>query len=180
MNASSFDLEFELNIGEIRKLNKMYFKNLYKDRVIIFSGIALLFAVFFDFFDLNDDIDYIIWLVRNLVLIILFFSFQYSLVNAISRGIFQFTKRILKHDRFCKKYKFSFTNSNICVHSPMGEIVHQWNQIEKAILTKDFFFLYIKDRNRYIISISNKDNNDRKMDELIAFVESNVTPVTKV
>ena len=61
-----------------------------------------------------------------------------------------------------------------------GEIVHKWSQIEKAILTKDFFFLYIKDRNRYIISISNKDNNDRKMDELIAFVESNVTPVTKV
>lgn len=67
------------------------------------------------------------------------------------------------------------------MNTPMqGEIVHKWSQIEKAILTKDFFFLYIKDRNRYIISISNKDNNDRKMDELIAFVESNVTRVTKV
>lgn len=62
----------------------------------------------------------------------------------------------------------------------LGEIIHKWSQIEKAILTKDFFFLYIKDRNRYIISISNKDNNGRKMDELIAFVETNVTPITKV
>lgn len=180
MNASSFYLEFELNIGEIRKLNKMYFKSLYKERVIVFSGIVLLFAIFFDFFDLNDDIDYIIWLLRNLVLIILFFSFQYSFVNTISKVVFQFTKKMLKHNRFNKKYKFNFTNSSISVRSPMGEIVHKWTQIEKAILTKDFFFLYIKDRNRYIISISNKDNNGRKMDELIAFVETNVTPITKV
>jgi len=180
MNASGFYMEFELNIGEIRKLNKMYFKNLYKDRVIVFSGLVLLFAVFFDFFDLNDDVDYIKWLVRNLVLIILFFLFQYSFVNTISKVVFQFTKKLLKHNSFSKKYKFNFTNSSICVHSPMGEIVHKWSQIEKAILTKDFFFLYIKDRNGYIISISNKENNGRKMNELIAFVESNVTTVTKV
>lgn len=62
----------------------------------------------------------------------------------------------------------------------MGEIAHRWDQIEKAILTKDFLFLYIKDRNGYIITISNKDENGRNMDQLIAFVESNVTSIKKV
>jgi len=62
----------------------------------------------------------------------------------------------------------------------LGEFAHKWTQIEKAILTKDFFFLYIKERNGYIISISNKDTETRNMKELIAFVENNVTQITKV
>lgn len=79
MSNSGFFLEFELNIGEIRKLNKMYFKSLYRERVVVFSGILLISAVFFDFFDLNDEIDYIQWLVRNLILIVLFFYFSIRL-----------------------------------------------------------------------------------------------------
>jgi len=180
MSNSGFFLEFELNIGEIRKLNKMYFKSLYRERVVVFSGILLISAVFFDFFDLNDEIDYIQWLVRNLILIVLFFLFQYSFVNTISKVVFQFIKKLLKYNRFSKKYKFNFTNSRIYVHSPMGEVVHKWSQIEKAILTKDFFFLYVRGRNNYIISISSKYNNGRKIDELISFVEHNVTHINKI
>lgn len=180
MNTSNFCLEFDLNTSEIRKLNKMYFKNLYKEKVIIFSGIILLLAVFFDFFDLNDEVDYMQWFVRNLVVIILFFSFRYSLVNTISKVFFQFTKKLLRYNRFSKKYKFNFTSFGIYVHSPLGEFVHKWSQIEKAILTKDFFLLYVRDRNGYIISISNKYKNHNKINELIAFVESNVTHITKI
>jgi len=62
----------------------------------------------------------------------------------------------------------------------MGEVVHKWSQIEKAILTKDFFFLYVRGRNNYIISISSKYNNGRKIDELISFVEHNVTHINKI
>jgi hypothetical protein len=180
MNTSGFFLEFELNTGEIRKLNKMYFKNLCKEKVTVFLAIVLFFAISFDFLNLNNDTDLINWLVRNLILIILFFLFQYSFVNAVSKTIFQFTKRLLKYKRFCKKYKFNFTNSKICLHSPLGEFVYKWSQIENAILTKDFFFLYVRDQNGYIISISNKENNGRNIHELIDFVENNVTPVTKI
>ncbi|MCC9065608.1 YcxB family protein [Flavobacterium piscisymbiosum] len=180
MNTTNFCLEFDLNTSEIRKLNKMYFKDLYKEKVIIFSGIVLLMVIFFDFFDLNNEVDYLQWLLRNLVIIILFFSFQYSLVNTISKVFFQFTKKLLKYNRFSKKYKFNFSNSGICVHSPLGEFAHKWSQIEKAILTKDFFFLYVKDTNGYIISISNKCKNHHKIDQLIAFVEVNVTPIIKI
>lgn len=180
MKTSNFFLEFDLNTSEIRKLNKMYFNNLYKERVIIFSAVMLLLVVFFDFFDLNDDVDYIQWLVRNLILIILFFLFQYSFVSTMSKVVLQFTKKLLKYHKFTDKYKFNFTNSSIYVHSPMGEFVHKWSQIEKAILTKDFFFLYVRGRNGYIISISNKYKSDRKIDELIAFVETNVTHITKI
>ncbi|WP_428232283.1 YcxB family protein [Flavobacterium sp.] len=178
MNHTTFSLEFDLNLSEIRKLNKMYFKCIYKERVTIFCGIVLFLALFFDFF--NDDIDFIKWIVRNLILIILFLTFQYSFVNIIIKVIFQFAKKLEKYNRFSSRYKFNFNNSGICVHSPLGEFVHDWAQIEKAILTKDFFFLYVKDRNGYIISISNKGNKERKMDELIAFVESNVTQISKV
>lgn len=180
MNTSSFYMQFELNIGEIRKLNKMYFKSLYSEWIIVFLVTILLLAVFCDFFYLNNDIDYIKWLVRNLILIILFFSFQYSFVSIINKVVFQLTKKLVESSRFSKKYKFNFTNSSICVYSPMGEIAHRWDQIEKAILTKDFLFLYIKERNGYIITISNKDENGRNMEQLIAFVESNVTSIKKV
>ncbi|OMQ10469.1 hypothetical protein BXU01_14430 [[Flexibacter] sp. ATCC 35103] len=180
MNTSGFFLEFELNIGEIHKLNKMYFKSLYKEKVTVFLGIVLFFAIFFDFLNLDNDTDVINWLVRNLILIILFFLFQYSFVKPISKTIFQFSKKLLKYNRFSKKYKFNFTNSNIFVHSPLGEFVYKWSQIENAILTKDFFFLYVRDRNGYIISISNKTNDGRNIHELVDFVENNVTHVTKI
>jgi len=179
MNTSNFSLEFELNNSEIRKLNKMYFKDLYKERVVIASFLILLFLMFFDSFSFNDDNEFFQWIIKNVVLILLFFMFQYSIVNSICKIIFQLAKKLLKFDAFFSKYKFNFTNSFISVHSPLGEFVHNWSKIEKAILTKDFFFLYVKDRNGYIISISNKCN-DRNMSELIDFVEKNVTQVTKV
>ncbi len=61
-----------------------------------------------------------------------------------------------------------------------GAFAHKWSQIEKAILTKDFFFLYVKDADQHIISISNKNTNGRNMGELLTFVESNVTEITKI
>lgn len=180
MNTSGFFLEFELNIAEIQKLNKMYFKSLYRQRVSVITGIFLLYAMFFDFFDLNDDIDFMKWVLRNLIFVILFLAFQYSFIETLSAVIFRFTKRFAAYNRYNKKYKFNFSPSGIYVRSPLGEIVHKWGQIEKAILTKDFFFLYVKDRNGYIISISNKYSNRRKINELIAFVERNVTQIAKV
>lgn len=180
MNTTSFFLEFDLNIGEIHKLNKMYFEKLYKQKVTIFSGIFLVYMIFFDFFDLRDDIDCIKWVVRNLFFVIFYITFQYSIVKTITAIIFQFTKKLAKYGRFSKKYKFNFSPSGICVHSPLGEVIHKWGKIEKAILTRDFFFLYIKDTNGYIISISNKYNERKKINELIAFVERNVTRITKV
>ncbi|TPG38517.1 YcxB family protein [Flavobacterium pectinovorum] len=179
MNTSNLSLIFELNLSEIRKLNKMYFKNFYKERIAILSFMMLLFMMFFDSFSLTDDNEFIKWAIKNVLLVLVFFLFQYSIVNTICKIIFQLTKKLLKFDRFVNKYKFNFTDSSIYVHSPLGEVAHKWSKIEKAILTKDFFFLYVKDRNGYIISISNKCN-DRNMNELITFVEKNVTPVTKV
>lgn len=180
MNTSNFSLVFELNASEIRKLNKMYFKNLYKERVTIISCIVLLYLMFFDSFNLGGDNDFIQWVIKNLVLVVLFFMFQYSFVNTICKIIFQLAKKLLRFDKFVSRYKFDFTNSFIRVHSPLGEFAHKWNKIEKAILTKDFFFLYVKDRNGYIISISNKCNDGRNMEKLISFVENNVVRITKV
>lgn len=179
MNASNFSLEFRLSKDEVQKLNKMYFKNLYKGRVRILFGFVLLFYIFYSFFDLNNDGDLITWIIQNLTFVIIFFMFQYSFVNTICKLTFELIKKLLKFDRFIIKYKFNFTNSFIHVHSPLGEFVHKWTQIEKAILTKDFFFLYVKEKNGYIISISNKNQN-RNIKELIAFVERNVIQVTKV
>ncbi|MNE61063.1 hypothetical protein D3C80_1562470 [compost metagenome] len=73
-----------------------------------------------------------------------------------------------------------FTNSKVCIRFPLGRLTHKWNTIEKAILTKNFLFLYIKEENNYIISISRKDYDCRKMEELLAFVEQNVTHIIKV
>jgi hypothetical protein len=180
MNASNFSLEFELNISEIRKLNKMYFKHLYKERVTIVSSLILFLLILFDFFRVDDSTDMIQWIIRSLILIIFFLLIQYSFVNTICKLIFRLAKKLLKFDSFVSKYKFNFTNSFIHVHSPLGEFAHKWSEIEKAILTKDFFFLYVKKRNGYIITISNKGNDQRNIDELIAFIESHVTHVTKV
>ncbi|WP_426484751.1 YcxB family protein [Flavobacterium sp. 2] len=180
MSDSHFSLEFELNATEIRKLNKMYFKNLWEGRIRILSGMILIGAIFFNFFYLDRNSDYIIWIIRNLIFIILFLLFQYSFVNTICSLIFQLIKKLLKFDKFISKYKLNFNSSIIHIHSPLGEISHKWSQIEKAILTKDFFLLYVKERNGYIISISNKCAKNRNMKELIAFVEDKVTPITKI
>lgn len=177
MSTSTFSLEFDLNTAEIRNLNKMYFKDLYKKRVMFFLALILLGIVFLD---LGHDNDFFQWTIRNLVLVILFLLFHYVIVNAICKVTFRLIKRLLKFDSFVRRYKFSFNNSFICVHSPLGEFTHQWSQIEKAILTKDFFLLYIRDRNGYIISISNKDNSSQKIAELIEFIDCNVTQVERV
>ncbi|MDR7370091.1 hypothetical protein [Flavobacterium aquidurense] len=179
MNTTNFSMEFELNTIEVRKLNKMYFKNLYKERVRIFSGVLLLFSLLYDIFNLDSNEDFIIWIIRNLILIILFLMFQYSFVNTVYKLIFKVVKKLLKSNTFIGRYKLNFTNSVIYVHSPLGGFAHKWTKIEKAILTKDFFFLYVKEKNGYIISISNK-KEDRNMEKLLAFVESNVTPITKI
>lgn len=177
MNSANFSLEFELNVSEIRKLNKMYFKHLYKERGMIFSCFAMFCIIFFDFI---YEEDFTTWIVKDLVIIVLFFSFQYPIINTICKLIFQLTGKLSKFERFVRKYKLNFTNSSIYVHSPLGEFAHKWSKIEKAILTKDFFFLYVKDKNGYIISISNKGDTDRNMNKLLSFIESNVTPITKV
>lgn len=180
MNTSNFSLEFDLNTSEIRKLNKMYFKGIYKKRVLFFLGAFLLVGICFDFFNLNGNNDLIEWSIRNLFIVTLFLLFQYLFVNAICKVIFQFINKLLKFDKFVSKYKFNFTNSFMYVHSPLGEFTHKWCYIEKAILTKDFFFLYFKEKNGSIISISNKCNGSRKMEELLAFIEKNVTHIIKI
>ncbi|KFF03395.1 YcxB family protein [Flavobacterium reichenbachii] len=180
MNTAAFSLEFKLNISEIRKLNKMYFKHLYKEKVTIFSSLLLFGLILFDYFRVDHKTDLIQWMIRSLILIIVFLFIQYSIVDAICKLIFKLAKKLLRFDSFISKYKFNFTNSSIYVHSPLGEFAHQWTEIEKAILTKDFFFLYVKKRNGYIITISNKCSDKRNIEQLITFVESNVTHVTKV
>lgn len=179
MDTINFSLEFRLNVDEVQKLNKMYFENLYMDRVQVLFGFILLFAAFYDFFDLKDANDLLLLLIRNLAIVVIFFMFQYSFVNTTCKLIFQLIKKLSRFERFIVRYKFNFTDSLIYVHSPLGEFVHQWTHIEKAILTKDFFFLYVKEKNGYIISISNKKKNGNLM-ELLAFVERNVIPITKV
>jgi len=180
MNTSKFSLEIELNVIEIQKLNKMYFKHLYKERVTYATVLVLLILIFFDFFSLHTDTDLLQWILRNFVLILLFLMFHYSLVNTICKIIFKLTKKFLAYTNCMGKYKLNFTNSCIYVNSPLGAFAHKWSQIEKAILTKDFFFLYVKDAEQHIISISNKHTDGRNMNKLLTFVESNVTEITKI
>ncbi|SHM84264.1 YcxB family protein [Flavobacterium chilense] len=177
MNSSDFSLQFGLNVSEIQKLNKMYFENIYKDRILLASCAVLFFVIFFD---LRSEYDLIEWIIRSLALIIFFLMVQYSFVNSVCKIIFRLAKRFLKSERFVNKYRFHFTGSFICIHSPLGDFTHKWSKIEKAILTKDFLFLYFKERNGYIVSISNKGSNKRNMDELISFVENNVIHIIKV
>ena len=40
MNTSKFSLEFELNVAEIQKLNKMYYKDLYKESCLLYTSDA--------------------------------------------------------------------------------------------------------------------------------------------
>lgn len=180
MNAANFFLEFKLDINEIQKLNKMYFRDLYKKKVMLFLVVLLFVTVLFDFFNLRSDTDFIKWIVGSLVLVILFLLFYYSIVDVTCKMTFRLVKRLLRFEGFIEKYKFSFTNTFICIRSPMGVFTHDWSCIEKAIMTKDFLFLYIKDKNGYIISISNNYNDTRRMNELISFVNKNVTQIVKI
>lgn len=177
MKSSNFSLQFELNVCEIQKLNKMYFKNIYKNRILVSSCIILLFLIFFDLKSNNDLIE---WIIRSLALIVFFLIVQYSLINSVSKMIFRLIKKVLKSENFANQYKLNFTSTSINICSPLGNFKHKWSKIEKAILTKDFLFLYVKDRNGYIISISNNCAGERNMEELISFVENNVVHVLKV
>lgn len=139
--------------------------------------IVLFFLIFVDLVNDNDLME---WIIRSLALIVFFLMIQYTVVNSVCKIIFRSVKKLRRAENFINKYKLNFTNSFIYVHSPLGGFKHKWNEIEKAILTKDFFFLYVKAQNNYIISISNKKTAGRNIEELIAFVENNVTHVKKV
>ncbi len=177
MNVSYFSLQFDLNICEIQELNKMYFEHIYKKRILIISCIAILILIFFDW---NNNDDFIEWIIRSVIVILFFLIVQYSFVNSISRIIFKLTEYLVKSKRIRKKYRFDFTPSVIYIHSPFGNFKHNWSKIDKAFLTKDFLFLYVREKNRYIISISNKNNGNRNIQELITFVENNVTHINKI
>ncbi|PBJ04387.1 YcxB family protein [Flavobacterium sp. ACN6] len=177
MTSANFLLEFQLNVSEIKQLNKMYFKHLFKER-IVFCMVALLTAVVGIDFILESD--FLQWLISSLALVVVFIIIQFCCINTISDMIFELSKRLLKFDKFHNKYKLIFTYSDISVHSPLGALTHKWSKIEKVISTKDALFLYIKERNGYIISISKKEYHCQKIEELLAFVESNIITVTKI
>lgn len=180
MNTTNFSLEFALNLSEIRKLNKMYFEHLFKQQMIFVSIMLLLFLIFFDFFTINFEDDFFLWLIRSLAFIAFFVIIENSFVDAVSRIIFQLTRKLLVFNNLSRKFRFVFTGSRVCIQFPLGRLTHNWTAIEKAILTKNFLFLYIKEQNNYIISISRKDYDCRKMEELLAFVEQNVIHIIKV
>lgn len=177
MTAANFSLEFQLNISEVRKLDKMYFRHLFKERIVFGLLIILILTIFVDFTLENDFFQ---WLIKSLVLIVFFVIIQFSFIDSISRVVFELTKKVLKVDKYHNQYKLKFTYSDISIKSPLGELTHKWTKIEKVISTKNFLFLYIKERNNYIISISKKDYNSLKIEELLAFVENNVMHIIKV
>lgn len=180
MNTTNFSLEFPLNLSEIRKLNKMYFEHLFKQRIIFASVLILLFLVFFDLSDFDPEADFFLWLIRSLAIIVSFVIFENIFVDTLSKIAFQFTKKLLKINKLNNRYRFIFTGSEICIRFPFGCQTHKWTAIERAILTKSFLFLYIKEQNNYIISISRKDFDRRKMEKLLAFVEKNVINIIKI
>ncbi|MFC0781086.1 YcxB family protein [Flavobacterium sp. HJSW_4] len=177
MYTANFSLEFQLDVSEIKMLNKMYFKHLFKERIVFALLIVLLLLILNDF---SLQMDYLDWLIRSLLLVIFFVIIQFLLIDVISKSIFKLTKIIAGSKKTSSKYKLSFNYSDICVKSPLGELTHKWSKIEKVIQTKNFLFLYVKEQNGYIISISKKESNSRKIEELLSFVEKNVTPVIKV
>ncbi|SFD53754.1 YcxB-like protein [Flavobacterium phragmitis] len=177
MTAANFSLEFQLNISEIKKLNKMYFRHLFRDRVMFCLLALLVFVICIDYI---LETDFFNWLLKSLFLVVIFVIIQFSFIDVISKTVFRWTKKLMRLDKFPNRYKLTFTYSDICVKSPLGELTHKWSKIEKVILTKNFLFFYIKERNGYIISISKKDSDYRKIEELLSFVEKNVIPVIKV
>jgi hypothetical protein len=180
MNATNFSLEFPLNLSEIRRLNKMYFKHSFKERIIFVSILILLFIIFFDLTHINLEEDFFLWLIRSLAIIVFFVIIGNWLIDFVSRMVFQLAERAVKFHTLSSRYRFIFTGSRVCVRFPLGSLTHKWTAIEKAILTKDFLFLYIKEHNNYIISISRKAYDCRKMEELLTFVENNVTRIIKI
>lgn len=180
MNTSKFSAEFELNITEIQKINKMYFKRLYKGRVTFFFVIITVSFLLYDFLNLESQEDFLKFQVRSLVLVVLFFMFHYSFVNVTCRLLFKLIRRLMGYSTLIGKYKLNFTSSDIHVNSPLGAFAHKWSQIDKAVLTKDFFFLYVRDKEQHIISISNKFNSNRNMTDLITFVDRHVTQIMKM
>ncbi|MBO9586341.1 MAG: hypothetical protein J7574_19430 [Flavobacterium sp.] len=180
MNATNFSLEFPLNLSEIRKLNKMYFKHLFRQRIVFISVGILLSVIFFDFTNSNLEDDFFLWIIRSLVVVVFFIIIENSFVDVVSKATFQLARKFLRFKKLNNRYKFVFTGSKVCIRFPLGRLTHKWTTIEKAILTKNFLFLYIKEQNNYIISISRKDYDRRKMEELLRFVEQNVTHIIKV
>jgi len=180
MNTTNFSLEFPLNLSEIRKLNKMYFEHLFKERIIFASLLILLFLILFDLTHINLEEDFFLWLIRSLAIIVFFVMIENLVVDLVSRMVFQLAKKAVKFHTLSSRFRFIFTGSRVCVRFPLGSLTHKWTTIEKAILTKDFLFLYIKEHNNYIISISRKAYDYRKMEELLVFVENNVTRIIKI
>lgn len=177
MTAANFSLEFQLSIPEIRKLNKMYFRHLFKERIVFCLFIILILVILVDY---ALEIDFFEWVIQSCLLIVLFVIIQFSFVDVISKGIFKLTKTLMNEEKFKNRYKLTFTYSNIYIRSPLGELTHKWSKIEKAISTKNFLFLYVKERNGYIISISKKDYDCKKIEELLSFVEKNIIQVIKI
>jgi len=180
MNTTNFSLEFPLRLSEIRKLNKMYFEHLFRERVVFVSILILLLLIFLDLSNIDFETDFLFWLIRSLVVIVFFVVIENSFADAISGIVFKLTKRLLKFKKLNSRYKFKFTSSKVCIQFPLGNLTHKWTTIEKVILTKNFLFLYIKGRNNYIITISRKDYDCRKIEELLVFVENNVTQIIKI
>lgn len=177
MKAANFSLEFQLNISEIRKLNKMYFEHLFKERLIYVFFVVALIVLFLDFI---NEADFFQWLISCLVTLVFLVVIQFFFLDAISRTIFCLTKWLIQYHKFYSRYKLTFTYSDVCVRSPLRDLKHKWTKIEKVISTKNFLFLYVKERNAYIISISKKDHNCQKIEELVSFVENHVMHVIKV
>ncbi|WP_420842744.1 YcxB family protein [Flavobacterium humidisoli] len=177
MRAANFSLEFQLNISEIRKLNKMYFEHLFKERLIYVFFVVALVMLFLDFI---NEADLFQWFISCLVTLVLLVIIQFFCLDAICRMIFFLTKWLIKYNKFYSRYKLTFTYSDVCVRSPIRELKHKWTKIEKVISTKNFLFLYVKERNAYIISISKKDHNCQQIEELVSFVENHVMHVIKV
>lgn len=177
MNTADFSLEFQLNISEIKKLNKMYFRHLFRERIVFFLPFVLLAVILIDYSIENDIFD---WLLRSLFLIVFFVIIQFSFIDVISKMVFKLIKKLIELNKSSNNYKLAFTYSDICVKSPLGELTHKWTTIEKVIQTKNFLFFYIRERNGYIISISKKEIDSRNIGELLSFIEKNVIQVINV
>ncbi len=177
MSAAAFLLEFQLKNSEIKKLNKMYIENLLQNIVFCTFSVVFSLYVIFDFINTDSQAE---WLIKSLLSIIFIVVIQMLTVNFISKIIYRIIKRLLKFDKFQRQYKLVFNYTNICICSPFIELTHKWSKIDKVILTKDSLFLYLKEQNAYIISISTKNCEFRKMQELVDFLEKNVIQVLKV
>ncbi|RYJ37645.1 hypothetical protein NU08_3419 [Flavobacterium anhuiense] len=177
MPASNFSLELQLNISEIRKLNKMYFEHLFKEWIVYVLFIVALVTATLEFV---READFFQWLISCLLTLVLLVVIQFFFVDVISRTILGLAKRLIMYHQFYNRYKLTFTYFDISIQSPLGELKHKWTKIEKVISTKKSLFLYVKEKNTYIISISKKDHNCQEIEKLLSFVENHVMNVIKV